>query len=76
MVYVSLFPYIGEGPGWPRDGPEVNYCEHSWHRNFLYVNNLFVNGYDMVGLSFSLSLEMLFVLSFEYNLYRNTPRIN
>ncbi|CAC5398684.1 unnamed protein product [Mytilus coruscus] len=61
MVYVSLFPYIGEGPGWPRDGAEVNYCEHSWHRNFLYVNNLFVDGYDMcMGWSWYLANDMQF----------------
>jgi hypothetical protein len=49
MVYVSLFPYIGEGPGWLKDGAETDYCIHSWHRNLLYVNNLFVDGYDMVS---------------------------
>ncbi|XP_052092431.1 nose resistant to fluoxetine protein 6-like [Mytilus californianus] len=61
MVYVSLFPYIGEGPGWPKDGAEVNYCEHSWHRNFLYVNNLFVDGYDMcMAWSWYLANDMQF----------------
>ncbi|CAC5410947.1 unnamed protein product [Mytilus coruscus] len=42
MVYVSLFPYIGSGPLWKKDGMEVNYCKDAWYYNFLYVNN-FVN---------------------------------
>ena len=48
MTYVSLFPYVGKGPAWPKDGVEVDYCKNSWYLNFLYVNNLFVDGYDMV----------------------------
>ena len=39
MVYVSLFPYIGSGPIWPKDGVEPNYCEKAWYYNLLYVNN-------------------------------------
>ncbi|XP_063422394.1 nose resistant to fluoxetine protein 6-like isoform X2 [Mytilus trossulus] len=39
MVYVSLFPYIGSGPLWKKDGMEVNYCKDAWYYNFLYVNN-------------------------------------
>ncbi|XP_052091571.1 nose resistant to fluoxetine protein 6-like isoform X2 [Mytilus californianus] len=42
MVYVSLFPYIGSGPLWKKDGMEVNYCKDAWYYNFLYINN-FVN---------------------------------
>ena len=47
MVYVSLFPYIGSGPIWPRDGVEPNYCEKAWYYNLLYVNN-FVEGREKV----------------------------
>ncbi|XP_071156465.1 nose resistant to fluoxetine protein 6-like isoform X2 [Mytilus edulis] len=42
MVYVSLFPYIGSGPLWKKDGMEVNYCKDAWYYNFFYINN-FVN---------------------------------
>ncbi|VDI21430.1 Hypothetical predicted protein [Mytilus galloprovincialis] len=40
MVYVSLFPYIGSGPLWEKDGPEPNYCKDAWYYNILYINNL------------------------------------
>ncbi|CAG2247223.1 unnamed protein product [Mytilus edulis] len=41
MVHVSLFPYIGSGPVWKKDGAEYNYCTNSWYYNLLYINNFF-----------------------------------
>ena len=48
MVYVSLFPYIGSGPIWPKDGVEPNYCEKAWYYNLLYVNNFVKDLENMV----------------------------
>jgi hypothetical protein len=39
MVYIPLFPYLGSGPMWAKDGMELNYCKDSWWYNLLYINN-------------------------------------
>ncbi|CAI9744334.1 resistant to fluoxetine 6-like [Octopus vulgaris] len=39
MVYIPLFRYIGDGPFWPQQGTEVNFCKESWFYNILYLNN-------------------------------------
>lgn len=39
MVYIPLFPYLGSGPMWAKDGTELNYCKDSWWYNLLYINN-------------------------------------
>ena len=41
MVYVLLVQYWGDGPYWPHNGIEENYCRHNWWQNFLYINNFF-----------------------------------
>ena len=40
MVYLALFPYLGSGPLWPKNGTEKNYCKDTWWYNILYINNL------------------------------------
>ncbi|XP_029644314.1 nose resistant to fluoxetine protein 6-like [Octopus sinensis] len=39
MVYIPLFRYWGDGPYWPKDGFEINYCKDTWYFNLLYINN-------------------------------------
>ncbi|XP_076114771.1 nose resistant to fluoxetine protein 6-like [Mytilus galloprovincialis] len=38
-IYIAVFPYIGNGPFWPKDGFEKNYCKNTWWWNLLYINN-------------------------------------
>ncbi|XP_052090838.1 nose resistant to fluoxetine protein 6-like [Mytilus californianus] len=65
MVYVSLFPYIGSGPVWKKDGAEYNYCKNSWYYNLLYINNFFEKPEDTCfGWAWYLANDMqFFVLS-------------
>ncbi|KAK3607214.1 hypothetical protein CHS0354_031712 [Potamilus streckersoni] len=42
MVYVPTFKYWSDGPYWPNDGAELDYCQETWWTNLLYINN-FVN---------------------------------
>ncbi|XP_076091676.1 nose resistant to fluoxetine protein 6-like [Mytilus galloprovincialis] len=39
MVYIALFPYLGSGPIWKKNGLENNYCEDTWWYNLLYIQN-------------------------------------
>ncbi|GAB1602636.1 nose resistant to fluoxetine protein 6-like [Argonauta hians] len=39
MVYIPLFRYMGDGPFWPSQGVENNFCRDSWFYNILYINN-------------------------------------
>ena len=41
MTEATLSPYFADGPIYPPNGFEVDYCEDSWWRNLLYINNLF-----------------------------------
>ena len=41
MTEATLSPYFADGPIYPPNGFEVDYCENSWWRNLLYINNLF-----------------------------------
>ncbi|KAJ8321301.1 hypothetical protein KUTeg_001159 [Tegillarca granosa] len=45
MVYVPLFPYMSNGPVWPQNGVEKDFCAQSWWTNLLYINNFL---YDSV----------------------------
>jgi hypothetical protein len=35
-----LTKYFGDGPFYPKDGFEINYCKDTWWQNLLYINNL------------------------------------
>ncbi|KAK3607208.1 hypothetical protein CHS0354_031705 [Potamilus streckersoni] len=39
MVYIPTIKYWSDGPFWPKDGFEIDYCKDSWWRNLLYINN-------------------------------------
>ncbi|CAC5425124.1 unnamed protein product [Mytilus coruscus] len=39
MVYIALFPYLGSGPIWKKNGLENNYCKDTWWYNLLYIQN-------------------------------------
>lgn len=41
MTEATLSPYFADGPVYPPQGFEVDYCEKSWWKNLLYINNLF-----------------------------------
>ncbi|XP_064617017.1 nose resistant to fluoxetine protein 6-like [Liolophura sinensis] len=41
MVDICLLRYFGDGPIWPQQGLEVNFCKDSWWKNLLYINNFF-----------------------------------
>ncbi|KAL3870249.1 hypothetical protein ACJMK2_038326 [Sinanodonta woodiana] len=39
MVYVPTIKYWSDGPFWPKDGFEINYCKDTWWKNLIYINN-------------------------------------
>ncbi|XP_048774648.2 nose resistant to fluoxetine protein 6-like [Ostrea edulis] len=62
MTEATLSPYFSDGPIYPPKGFEKNYCEDSWWKNLLYVNNL-VDMSDMcMGWSWYLSNDMQFFI--------------
>ncbi|OWF42953.1 nose resistant to fluoxetine protein 6-like [Mizuhopecten yessoensis] len=64
FVNVSLARYWGDGPLWPKDGFEQNYCEDTWWRNLLYINNMYDFGGMCMSWSWYLANDMqFFVLS-------------
>ncbi|KAL5011613.1 hypothetical protein ScPMuIL_010164 [Solemya velum] len=42
LVYISMWPYTGDGPNWTPTSPERDDCRESWWLGLLYVNNFFV----------------------------------
>ncbi|XP_060075442.1 nose resistant to fluoxetine protein 6-like [Ylistrum balloti] len=64
MVNACLSRYWGDGPFWPKDGFERNYCEDSWWKNLLYINNFFDSSDMCLSWSWYLTNDMqFFVLS-------------
>ncbi|KAL3870228.1 hypothetical protein ACJMK2_038305 [Sinanodonta woodiana] len=62
MVYIPTSKYWSDGPFWPKDGFEVDYCKDSWWTNLLYINN-FVNTDKMcMGWSWYLANDMQFFI--------------
>ncbi|KAL3870229.1 hypothetical protein ACJMK2_038306 [Sinanodonta woodiana] len=62
MVYVPTIQYWSDGPFWPKDGFEVDYCKDSWWTNLLYINN-FVNTDKMcMAWSWYLANDMQFFI--------------
>ncbi|KAK3607209.1 hypothetical protein CHS0354_031706 [Potamilus streckersoni] len=60
MVYVPTVKYWSDGPLWPKDGFEIDYCKDSWWTNLLYINN-FVNADKMcMAWSWYLANDMQF----------------
>jgi len=48
MVNIALSKYFADGPDYPKDGLEINYCDGTWWKNLLYINNFFT-GSEMVN---------------------------
>jgi hypothetical protein len=46
MVFLTLYPYLGSGPMWPKEA-EKDSCRDTWWYNLLYINN-FVTATDEV----------------------------
>eukprot|EP00105_Crassostrea_gigas_P037257 XP_019921405.1 PREDICTED: nose resistant to fluoxetine protein 6 isoform X4 [Crassostrea gigas] len=61
MISICLSRYFGDGPLWPDQGMEVNYCKDTWWKNLLYINNLF-NEQSCFGVSWYLANDMQFFL--------------
>jgi hypothetical protein len=40
MFSATLTKYLGNGPLYPKDGFEVDFCRTTWWTNMLFVNNL------------------------------------
>ncbi|KAL4225568.1 hypothetical protein ACF0H5_016256 [Mactra antiquata] len=41
LLYIPLVKYLNNGPYWPDNGIEKDYCQDNWWMNLLYINNLF-----------------------------------
>nr|XP_022320071.1 nose resistant to fluoxetine protein 6-like [Crassostrea virginica] len=62
MISICLSRYFGDGPLFPENGFEENYCKDTWWKNLLYINNLFEK--SCFGVSWYLANDMqFFVLS-------------
>ncbi|XP_056011040.1 nose resistant to fluoxetine protein 6-like [Ostrea edulis] len=61
MISACLGRYFGDGPVWPKDGFERNFCKDTWWRNLLYINNLF-NDDQCFGVSWYLANDMQFFI--------------
>nr|XP_022323723.1 nose resistant to fluoxetine protein 6-like [Crassostrea virginica] len=62
MTEATLSPYFADGPIYPPNGFEVDYCEDSWWRNLLYINNLVDTDKICMGWSWYLSNDMQFFI--------------
>ncbi|XP_062572908.1 nose resistant to fluoxetine protein 6-like [Saccostrea cucullata] len=62
MTEATLSPYLSDGPLYPAKGFEVDYCEDSWWKNLLYVNNLFDLDKSCMGWSWYLANDMQFFI--------------
>lgn len=47
MISICLSRYFGDGPLFPENGFEENYCKDTWWKNLLYINNLFEKSVEM-----------------------------
>ncbi|XP_061188669.1 nose resistant to fluoxetine protein 6-like [Saccostrea echinata] len=64
MTEATLSPYLSNGPLYPAKGFEINYCQDSWWKNLLYINNLFDLDTMCMGWTWYLANDMqFFVLS-------------
>ncbi|XP_062566687.1 nose resistant to fluoxetine protein 6-like [Saccostrea cucullata] len=59
MISACLSRYFGDGPLWPKNGFEPDFCKDTWWRNLLYINNLF-NKKQCFGVSWYLANDMQF----------------
>lgn len=64
MTEATLSPYFTDGPIYPPQGFEVDYCEKSWWKNLLYINNLF-DPAEMVTKQCVLSFNIYLVFNVE-----------
>ncbi|XP_034303620.2 nose resistant to fluoxetine protein 6 [Magallana gigas] len=62
MTEATLSSYFADGPVYPPQGFEVDYCEKSWWKNLLYINNLFDPAEMCMGWSWYLSNDMQFFI--------------
>jgi len=60
LLYIPLFKYWNTGPFWPQQGIEQNYCEDTWWKNILYINNFFPMTKQCMGWSWYLANDMQF----------------
>ena len=63
-LYVPLIRYWYNGPFWPQNGIEKDYCSDSWWKNILYINN-FWGAQDTVRI-FELLMKMGTVKSHKF----------
>ncbi|XP_069123536.1 nose resistant to fluoxetine protein 6-like [Argopecten irradians] len=59
FLNMSLFRYLGDGPGWPNDGIEAT-CRETWWTNLLYINNIYKRRKMCFGWSWYLANDMQF----------------
>ncbi|KAL3870231.1 hypothetical protein ACJMK2_038308 [Sinanodonta woodiana] len=60
MVYVPTVKYWSDGPLWPKDGFEYNYCKDTWWINLLYINNIVEDDKTCMGWGWYLANDMQF----------------
>ncbi|XP_064616438.1 nose resistant to fluoxetine protein 6-like isoform X2 [Liolophura sinensis] len=60
MVDICLFRYFGDGPIWPQQGIEVNYCRDTWWKSLLYINNFFSFNSGCISWGWYLANDMQF----------------
>ncbi|XP_011450645.3 nose resistant to fluoxetine protein 6 [Magallana gigas] len=62
MTEATLSPYFADGPVYPPQGFEVDYCGKSWWKNLLYINNFFDSSEMCMAWSWYLSNDMQFFI--------------
>ncbi|XP_012936942.1 nose resistant to fluoxetine protein 6-like [Aplysia californica] len=59
-VYVTTLPFWMDGPFYPRRGINNNFCETTWWKNLLYIQNFFHDDTMCFSWSWYLSADMCF----------------
>ncbi|XP_064616859.1 LOW QUALITY PROTEIN: nose resistant to fluoxetine protein 6-like [Liolophura sinensis] len=62
MFDTCLFRYLGDGPFWPQQGVEKDFCANSWWTNLLYINNFFPIENMCMAWSWYLANDMQFFI--------------
>ncbi|KAJ8304385.1 hypothetical protein KUTeg_017968 [Tegillarca granosa] len=60
FVYVTTFPYWGDGPFYPQKTLEPDQCKETWWTNLLYINNFVPTDKICFGWSWYLANDMQF----------------
>ncbi|KAJ8300299.1 hypothetical protein KUTeg_021818 [Tegillarca granosa] len=61
-VYVSLNRYWSDGPLWPENGMEKDFCKDTWWKNLLYINNIVDRDNQCFGWAWYLANDMQFYI--------------